>query len=490
MSGARPGAPDDAENVRLNEGRGRFYVEAKSVGGGSMLMLRGRKPLYREWLERNGANDFLKRSQKTTRFRDMIVEKFAAMYGLLMVEEEDKQGITNEMHAREAQVEHLQRKLSFIQDSLAVEEDAKRRMLLRYIHAVKEHAMSVGDGSGGVLQLPESNITDEEIHALAALLRNNTSIDELNLRGNNITDDGARALGAVLAGRSGLRTIDLRGNKIGKGAVRVLAEALERSERVRHVYVHAGGKIEALGAGKWAPKPESDEPVDPKLMVTVETVCVVDVRENNPEDIQTPYELQSFNNPIAPKNSEKGNGEEKFNATEMLKATNQPGRQSMGDQGATKSKKKALGKANAKRHSQEEPTPAQLVKQEKEARQRLMEERQLEAIESAWTGRAGTLESYNSGATEKQSTRLSGRAGSQTLPPLTDAPRAGSAPDNAQRTQGLDESSEQAVMGAIQKARSKQNKAKKASKTEMNLFNSPFAEPLTKNMTGVDSPQH
>jgi len=39
----------------------------------------------------------------------------------------------------------------------------------------------------------------------------------------------------------------------GKGAIRILAEALERSERVRHVYVHAGGKIEALGtATRWA----------------------------------------------------------------------------------------------------------------------------------------------------------------------------------------------------------------------------------------------
>ena len=68
---------------------------------------------------------------------------------------------------------------------------------------------------------------------------------------------GARALGAVLSGKSGLRMIDLRGNKIGKGAVRILAEALERSERVRHVYVHAGGKIEALGASRWA-KPRSE----------------------------------------------------------------------------------------------------------------------------------------------------------------------------------------------------------------------------------------
>ena len=35
MTGARPGGPDDVDNVRLNEGRGRFYVEAKSIGGGT-----------------------------------------------------------------------------------------------------------------------------------------------------------------------------------------------------------------------------------------------------------------------------------------------------------------------------------------------------------------------------------------------------------------------------------------------------------------------
>lgn len=81
MQGAKKGASDDIDNVRLNEGRGRFYVEAKSVGGGSMLLLRGRKPLYREWMDKHGINDFLKRSQKTTRFRDLVVEKLAAVYG-------------------------------------------------------------------------------------------------------------------------------------------------------------------------------------------------------------------------------------------------------------------------------------------------------------------------------------------------------------------------------------------------------------------------
>ncbi|RYH31478.1 hypothetical protein EON65_02465 [archaeon] len=286
--------PDDIEHVRMNEGRGRFYVEAKSVGGGSLLVLKARKTSYKDWLDKYGVNEFLKRAQKTTRFRDMVVEKFAAVYGLLMVEEEEKNALADQIKAREQHIDVQQRKLGNAQDSLAAEEDAKRRMLLRYIHAVKEHAMASG-GPGGVLQLPESNLGDEEIHALAALLRNNVSIEEVNLRGNLITDDGARALAAVLSGKSGLRLLDLRGNKVSRAGIKALAEALERSGRVKHVYVHAGGKVEALGTAK--PKDGTATTGNtPSNTVTVgaavETICVVDVRDNNPESINVPYMLE------------------------------------------------------------------------------------------------------------------------------------------------------------------------------------------------------
>ena len=64
------------------------------------------------------------------------------------------------------------------------EEDAKRRTLLRYVNAVKASAVAGGtdpqgfpvQGEGGVIQLPESGITDEEVHAIAALLRGQTTI--------------------------------------------------------------------------------------------------------------------------------------------------------------------------------------------------------------------------------------------------------------------------------------------------------------------------
>ena len=133
---------------------------------------------------------------------------------------------------------------------------------------------------------PCSEIGDEEMHALAAVLRKNPSITELNIRMNSVTDEGARALAAVLAGSSRLRKVDLRQNNIGKSGVRAIAEALERSERVRHVYVHAGGKIEALGTGMWA-APRDGVAGDSAAAaaaggasMVVETVCGVDVRDN------------------------------------------------------------------------------------------------------------------------------------------------------------------------------------------------------------------
>jgi len=443
LVGAKPGGPDDIENVRLNEGRGRFYVEAKTLGGGSLLLLRGRKPLYREWLDKHNVNDFLKRSQKSNRFRDMIVEKMSQVYGLLMVEGEEREQLGNEMHTRDQQIEHLQRKMQFVQDALATEEDAKRRMLLRYIHAAKEAAVASSGGSGGVLQLPEANVTDEEVHALAAMLRNNTTIDELNLRGNNITDDGARALAAVLAGRSGLRLVDLRGNKIGKGAIRVLAEALERSERVRHVYVHAGGKIEALGTGSGSGsavlgqsqslRGPSETSVtdgrgdtadsDTRSMVMVETVCVVDVRENNPVPSSTLDAMASLSTELAsPSKFTLGQGSVTsaytYTPSVMLEHALPP--KSASGQRDSENKKKDKVLKLKRISASEEAMSADVGKKKAKPKTKteLREEKMLSLRESSWQGSAGGV-GQGSVETDKSSV-IKKKKGNQRgeLPPM------------------------------------------------------------------------
>ena len=131
-----------------------------------------------------------------------------------------------------------------------------------------------GVGSGRV-NLPESNLGDEEVHAIAAMLRDNITIEELQLRRNNISDDGARAIAAVLAGRSGLKNIDLRENHLSVSGVKAIADALERSERVHKVMVQPGGCLEGRGCvdGVTAEDcggPSSSSTYESSLIITVD----------------------------------------------------------------------------------------------------------------------------------------------------------------------------------------------------------------------------
>lgn len=110
------------------------------------------------------------------------------------------------------------------------------------------------------------------------MLRNNITIEELQLRRNQIGDDGARAIAAILAEQSAIKLIDLRENNIGMIGIKAIAEALERSERVHKVFVHPGGKIEAMGIVNETGRASGTAAMD------VSTVCIIDVRENRPKE--------------------------------------------------------------------------------------------------------------------------------------------------------------------------------------------------------------
>ena len=109
---------------------------------------------------------------------------------------------------------------------------------------------------------------DEEAHAISAMLKGNQTIAELNLKGNLITDEGCRAISSILSAPSVLEFVDLSYNHISRNGIKIIVEALERSQRVQRVFVHAGGKVEALGQTD-----DKDNPTD--------TVCIVDLRNNS-----------------------------------------------------------------------------------------------------------------------------------------------------------------------------------------------------------------
>ena len=265
----------DADQVRSSGGKGRFYTDPKPTQG--MIFIKAKRASAKKILDRLDINGFLKRAQRSTKYKELVTEKLSHILGLLNVEEDDHKQTCASLQNRVDQVGHLADKLSMIQNTLSDEEESKRRTLLRYVQVVKNHT------ENGSIQLADGGVGDEEMHALSALIRGSTNIRELHLQNNSISDSGARALAAVLAGPPvcHLKLVDIRNNKITQAGVRILAEALERAQNTRHVYVHAGGKIEALGT--------CANPDESSASVTVETVCEVDVRDQTTgESVESP----------------------------------------------------------------------------------------------------------------------------------------------------------------------------------------------------------
>ncbi|CAM9434425.1 unnamed protein product, partial [Hapterophycus canaliculatus] len=127
----------DIGAVRASAGRGVFFVESKPAQG--LLLVKAKRTVDREWLSSREVNAFLKRAQKTPRFKELAVERICQAYALLLVEEEDRKAKEVELGGRAEQLELMCRKNAYLQDK-AMEEEAKRRTLLRYIHAVKAAA--------------------------------------------------------------------------------------------------------------------------------------------------------------------------------------------------------------------------------------------------------------------------------------------------------------------------------------------------------------
>ena len=430
------------DEVRARGGRGRFFVDAKPTQG--LLLVGAKKKGAIELMDRLQVNQFLKRAQKSAHFKERIIEKIAHLLGLLAVEEEERTRIVREGEDRADQVDHLARKTGYLQERLHMEEEAKRRTLLRYVHSVKEHATSAAEAArlsgktenqlnAGTLQLPESGIGDEEVHALAALLRGNKNVTELNLRSNQVTDEGARALGAVLAGTCGLRTIDLRENKIGKNGIRGLAEALERAERVRHVYVHAGGKIEALGTGMWAaPRDGGDDDQGATPTVTVETVCVLDVRDNDSNSRHEPMlddTMGGASNPVSvPETRGRGGRDSSKKWAEKSSSNNK---------GSKTRRVKEVGSSKKGKRSQTAPSNKRSkdAKEKRQKRQRELVERRMEKQrikrenkkkEDKWQGRAGGMSAKSPPQEKRTHTRK--KPSGKNLPPLHNKNLSASAP--------------------------------------------------------------
>ncbi|KAF4321420.1 hypothetical protein BBO99_00001227 [Phytophthora kernoviae] len=182
-----PTHPDDAAAAA----NGRFFVECRASHGG-LLLIKARRTNFTpksqqqavDFLERVGINVFLKRAQKSLNTKQLLVERISALLTTILAGEDTVANAKEQVVTKEDQIAHLSRKARWMQERLTTEEDAKRKTLLRYVHEVKSRALVVSNDAGddrnltsGVLKLPESGVGDEEVHAIAALLRNATNLD-------------------------------------------------------------------------------------------------------------------------------------------------------------------------------------------------------------------------------------------------------------------------------------------------------------------------
>lgn len=93
--------------------KGRFLLESKPAVG--MILLKGKRVAYREWLERRDGNGFLKRAQKSGRCKEMLVDRIGQLYSLLMAEEEARARHEADMRDLEEKIGSLHRKNAYIQ---------------------------------------------------------------------------------------------------------------------------------------------------------------------------------------------------------------------------------------------------------------------------------------------------------------------------------------------------------------------------------------
>lgn len=80
------------------------------------------------------------------------------------------------------------------------------------------------------------------VQALCKALSTSPSITEVDLRNNSIGPSGGAAIGAMLTSNTSIRRLDLRWNNLGVNGGRALAAALEKNRHIRELEV-SGNKL-------------------------------------------------------------------------------------------------------------------------------------------------------------------------------------------------------------------------------------------------------
>ena len=151
----------------LAGGQLRFFVDTRPSLGYAIIT--GKCPKDKVWIDEKGCNNFLRKVLKSQNTQEPLTKKIAELYGAILFGEERLEKVNGDLKAREEDIDRFDRELNRIQTDVLKEEESKRRILLRYIRAVKASASlgepgceddrkEVGGVGAGRINLPEVSL--------------------------------------------------------------------------------------------------------------------------------------------------------------------------------------------------------------------------------------------------------------------------------------------------------------------------------------------
>ena len=160
-------------NDTLAGGRLRFFIDCKPTLG--LFLLKAKNSKDRDWLDKNHCNAFMKKTSKSQKKQDLLLQKIAETFGIILTREEEIEKLTADLEEQAGEAEKLSRKLKLIHERLDIEEESKRRTLLKYINAVKasvslgeegceKNREEVGSIGAGKIHLAEVSKTIDAAH--------------------------------------------------------------------------------------------------------------------------------------------------------------------------------------------------------------------------------------------------------------------------------------------------------------------------------------
>jgi len=153
-----------AKTDSLAGGQLRFFVDSRPSLGHAVIS--GKTPKDKVWIEEKSCNTFLRKVLKSKNSQEPLVKKIAELYGAILFGEEQLDIVKEDLKLRDEDVNRYESELNKIQTDVFKEEESKRRILLRYIRAVKasvslgepgceEDRQEVGGVGAGRINLPE-----------------------------------------------------------------------------------------------------------------------------------------------------------------------------------------------------------------------------------------------------------------------------------------------------------------------------------------------